>query len=783
MRQKVPAYHHYLILFLFLHFALAGFAQPVITNVSPNTATIGSTITITGTGFNTNPGSTIVYFGTVKGLVTNVTATSITTVVPTGATHSRITVNTNNFTIHSPRIFNIVSGQPLDANSFASKTDFNAGLYPAFLARCDLDGDGKPDMAVTNFNSDFITVYKNNSSPGTVMFTVVNNFATGPKPEGIMFDDINTDGLPDMVVTSIDAHMFSVFINTTSAGSISFAPRVDIAYGGLYWPRGIYTADIDGDGKTDVIAADNNKIIDASGSHGTVSIHLNRSTTTNVAFAPPVFINTGDYTRGLFITDMNNDGKVDISVSNNPSGTISTYRNRSTPGIIDFSFDHATIGPTPTEQLCFGDFDGDGFSDMVLTASGIAFVSRNNGVNGGVIVFIGSSANLNPAVPLGLSVADVTGDGKPDIAVTDYVSNTISVYVNTTAGNNISFAPKMEYTTGSGLVDVKIGDVDGDNFPDLTVSNSTTNMVSILRMNIAPVTLNIGADTTICDGDSLVLRADTPGAVYTWSTGARTSSITVKQPGKYWVDVSTALHFLSDTINIAVKPAPVVSLGNDTLFCKGAANTLNVFNAGASYSWNTGASSSAIKVTKAGEYSVTVNLDGCIRKDTVVIAHDSIPQFTLGPDLVMCDNQNLLLDPGITGAGIRWQDGSTNPVFQVTGPGNYNVTISNACGSTRDDITVAPGTCNLFVPRAFTPNNDGLNDIMKPLFYGQLSSFRFEIFDRWGNKLFTSTDPRKGWDGRLKGVALSTAVFTWQCTYQFVGDKPNYQKGVFTLIR
>jgi gliding motility-associated-like protein len=142
-----------------------------------------------------------------------------------------------------------------------------------------------------------------------------------------------------------------------------------------------------------------------------------------------------------------------------------------------------------------------------------------------------------------------------------------------------------------------------------------------------------------------------------------------------------------------------------------------------------------------------------------VIQYDSIPLFSLGPDLVLCSNQQIILNPNISNANFLWQDGTTASTFTVKKQGYYKLISSNQCGAAFDEINITEGSCSLFVPSAFSPNDDGLNDIFKPIVYGQLIAYEFDVFDRWGNQVFHSTNAADGWDGKVKGNHYNPGVF------------------------
>lgn len=88
-----------------------------------------------------------------------------------------------------------------------------------------------------------------------------------------------------------------------------------------------------------------------------------------------------------------------------------------------------------------------------------------------------------------------------------------------------------------------------------------------------------------------------------------------------------------------------------------------------------------------------------------------------------------------------------------------------------------------YIPTAFTPNADGHNDIYKPMLFGNVKQYRFAIYDRWGTIVFQSTDPGRGWDGKIAGTIRGNTVFVWTCTYQLEGMEVKTEKGTVTLVK
>jgi gliding motility-associated-like protein len=301
--------------------------------------------------------------------------------------------------------------------------------------------------------------------------------------------------------------------------------------------------------------------------------------------------------------------------------------------------------------------------------------------------------------------------------------------------------------------------------------------------------INLGANRSFCLGDSAVLDAGPGFQSYLWSSGQITEKVTVKASGIYWVYATTSDGCSSrDTVEI-LNPftLPVVKLDKNNALCFGQSKTLTagVF---ASYNWNTGATTQAINVTDIGTYSVIVtDQNGCKGKDSSTIQKiNPLPAKFLSADTAICEYESLLLKPLNPYNTYAWSNGENKQSITVKKPGIYwlEVTDINACIG-RDTIVVSPKKCmaGFFAPTAFTPNGDNLNDSYAPLLFGNVVSYRFTIFNRWGEIVFQTSEARKGWDGTFKGRQEPSSVFSWICTYQFEGEKPKTEKGTAALIR
>jgi len=208
--------------------------------------------------------------------------------------------------------------------------------------------------------------------------------------------------------------------------------------------------------------------------------------------------------------------------------------------------------------------------------------------------------------------------------------------------------------------------------------------------------VDLGNDTTICTGSSLQLDAGSsnPGTQYQWSPiSASTQTVFVSSPGTYGVEVVTQAGCTeSDTIDVGVSLAPVVNLGADRSICDSI--RLNASNPGSAYQWSTGDTTQRITVRQDGTYGVRVtNPTGCTASDTVRLTVATGIPFELGEEAILCGNQPLRLNIGVSGQRYRWSNGDTTPVATIRNPGRVIARLISGAGcETRDTIQVVRST-------------------------------------------------------------------------------------------
>lgn len=206
--------------------------------------------------------------------------------------------------------------------------------------------------------------------------------------------------------------------------------------------------------------------------------------------------------------------------------------------------------------------------------------------------------------------------------------------------------------------------------------------------------VSLGEDSSLCEGDSMILKAGKSGGVYLWSTGEVSEEIKVKLPSEYIVTVTNAaLCSSSDTVLVTVDTVPVVDLGNDTAICDQEKIILDAENEGDNIQWNTGSSSQIVGVDQAGTYNVTVtNSFSCSTSDTLTLSILKLPVIDLIDDQLVCDFRSIEATVKENDALYFWSTGETSQSIVITKEGHYYVQVidSNNCFN-KDTVIITKG--------------------------------------------------------------------------------------------
>lgn len=301
---------------------------------------------------------------------------------------------------------------------------------------------------------------------------------------------------------------------------------------------------------------------------------------------------------------------------------------------------------------------------------------------------------------------------------------------------------------------------------------------------------NIASDTVLCNQGSYQLHSNNSTASqFEWSTGATTAAITVTQSGTYWVKSTNVCEIVFDTFHVNFL-TPEVILPEDTTLCTGKSLVIEPIAGNAdSYLWNTGATTPTLTVTGPGTYTLEISQQGCTASDTIYIEEISSYVTILQEDTLICNSMPIVIKASSNlESTFSWNDGTTGSLLTPTASGQYVVTAVNRCGSFTDEVTVEVIDCEcaVQVPNAFTPNGDGLNDILAPVVASgcNMQAFNFRVYNRFGQLVFTGIRPGQGWDGYFKDRPAETGTYMYYLEYKDRYSGNSIQlKGDFTLMR
>ena len=350
---------------------------------------------------------------------------------------------------------------------FATPASF-AVTAPTAVAVCDINRDGKPDVVVTRTTSNTVSVFLNTTVTGstTTSFSTSFDLPIGADPQEVAIGDFNNDGKVDLAIANYGANTVSVIFGETTMGATvpSFATRVDLPAGTQ--PRSIATADIDGDGKIDLVV----------GNYGdnTVSIFRNLTPTgaTSPSFAARVDVAAGSNPISVAVADFNGDGKPDIAVSDFSFALL--LINTSTTSTPTFSSAAEFATGVQAAAVVVADFNGDGKPDLAVANTGSNNVSilLDTTPPGATIPTFRTAVELTDASLNSVAVADFDGDGRPDLATVDG-SQTVSLFLDVTpsAATTPVFSTRVDVSVGTATVAIATGDFNSDGKQDIVVTD------------------------------------------------------------------------------------------------------------------------------------------------------------------------------------------------------------------------------------------------------------------------------------------------------------------------
>ena len=475
------------------------------------------------------------------------------------------------------------TGVPAGGSIFpAPAVPYDSGGYGArSVAVADVNGDGKADLVVADRCQTGDVTCNNNTNAevgvllgngdGTFQTAVMYN-SGGTEARCVAVADVNGDGKLDVIVGHYNnTGNFSPVGVLLGNGDGTFQTAVTYDSGGIK-VFGLVVADLNGDGKADLVAASR---FGTTGL-GTIGVLYGHGDGT---FAAPVTYTTGGiYAQAVALADVNGDGHADLLVANQcPSVGICQQNNDSVVGVLlgngDGTFQAAvpySTGGQPAYWVATGDFNGDGHLDLVIANQ---CVTLGNCTSGGVGVLLGNGdGTFGTAVTYpssgktanGVAVGDVDGDGKPDLVVVNYCADSScangSVDLLLGNGDGTFQAPAPYAVGGTQSFMAALGDVDGDGRLDIVVANQCI-------------------DSNCLDGSLGVLLNTAFGV-----TGTALSPAAVSRGGTATATITVApTQGYSDTVNLTCSvsgggtPAPTCSLSPSAITGGSGTSMLNLF--------------------------------------------------------------------------------------------------------------------------------------------------------------------------------------------------------------
>ena len=331
-------------------------------------------------------------------------------------------------------------------------------------------------------------------------------------------------------------------------------------------------------------------------------------------------------------------------------------------------------------------------------------------------------------------------------------------------------------TSGKHQVSLQI-----DNLPSTCSLTSSKTVETFLSSMVG-----IDGDSTFCPTYSTVLKAH-GASHYKWSTGSTADSIVVGIPGKIWLLGYSSAGCVTDTIFKMISKEPEWSLeidGNHIL-CEYATNQI-IASGAVKYTWSTGETTNAIKITSAGSYTVIgTNKRGCVKSKTFQLVTDLAPQLDFQMSAIQIDSKHNELTcsiPALDNVVYVWDmgDGLTENGSEIkhaynisSGIFEYRITLTaktpNGCEFSKSkSIDIVP-----FIPNVFTPNGDGANDLFMP-------DYDLTILDRNGRKLYAG---KSGWNGTFNGLKVDNDTYFYLINYTDKNQLMKTKKGYVILIR
>lgn len=463
---------------------------PFIDGFSPLAAGPGQVVTITGGNFDPDLGNNIVYFGAVRALVTGGDDNELQVIVPIGATYAPISVTTRGLTARSSQFFisKYAAGGEITPDSFDPLVQIPLTSEVSEIQVADFNNDQRVDLAVLNLVESRLLIYANHAEPGSIgpsSFLLEGQIFSA---RGFAIGDVDGDGQPDMVVLYDPTQTMRIH---RSNGEFTFDSPVTFDLPLL--PTQAVVADLDLDGRNDVI------VFGHDGGIPKLAIFQNRATLGTItpsALLPPVEITLSGFVYGFTVADMDGDGRPDILIADRDTDTMTLFTNNTSPGVIEsssFVAETVSTGAIGPGNLAAGDLDLDGTNDVVVLGPGTASLSV---MRKSAAPF--DAPEILPVWSAdAVALHDMTGDGRPDIVVAKrhlFENRSTSGSISSS-----DFQSIVEFDLHSPVSGVIVADFDSDGKPDIVFGEYNSGLIKVYRNNAILGAPTIPASNIVVD--------------------------------------------------------------------------------------------------------------------------------------------------------------------------------------------------------------------------------------------------------------------------------------------
>lgn len=307
---------------------------------------------------------------------------------------------------------------------------------------------------------------------------------------------------------------------------------------------------------------------------------------------------------------------------------------------------------------------------------------------------------------------------------------------------------------------------------------------------IGQAEIDLGPDISVCEGSSVVLETEDAVGEFLWNTGATTPALTVSEAGTYTLTVTQGACISTDALTVSFLPQPEIFLEPIIAICSGETVTLSPGSPSLDYLWSDGSTDPTYTSEGGESISVTISNGSCSSSATaeiVLLDQGAAPVENISE--LICDGDTYILTK--PAGWDTWSvDGDTlTSGFIMLPPGDYFTQVFNACGSKSylAQILSEDCSCPIFVPNAFSPNGDGLNDLFRPSVECE-REYTLRVYDRLGALIFDSESlGLPAWNGSVMngGYYAEPGLYIWSLElYEFKGRLfPEEKIGAVTLLR